>query len=409
MDLTYSAEERAFRAEVRAFLQAKLPPEIRDKVLLGKRLGRDDFMRWQKILHDRGWGAGRWPRRFGGQGWSVVQDHIFEEESADAGAPAQIPFGLRMVAPVIMAFGDAWQQEYFLPKILSGEHFWCQGFSEPGAGSDLASLRTQAMREGDHYIVSGQKTWNTAGHHADWIFCLVRTASDRRAQEGISFLLMDMKSPGVEVRPIIMLDGEHEINEIWLDRVRVPVENRVGEENRGWTYAKFLLTHERTHNAGIGRCKRALRQLLEVVRRPRVGGRPLIDDVRFRDRIARLALDLAALEVTNLRMLSAAAREGRPVGPEASMLKIKGSEIIQQLAELRMHALGHDALPHLREALEPGWAADALLAGHYGDGAAPVSGHYFNLRKTTIFAGSNEIQRNIISKAILGLEAARDL
>jgi alkylation response protein AidB-like acyl-CoA dehydrogenase len=403
MDLTYSPEDDAFRAEVRAFLDARLPEDIRAKVLLGKRLGKDDFMRWQKILHARGWGAGRWPQRFGGAGWTVVQDHIFEEERAQAGAPPQIAFGLRMVAPVLMTFGSVRQQEYFLPKIIAGEHFWCQGFSEPGSGSDLASLRTEAVPKADHYVVSGQKTWNTAGQHADWIFCLVRTRSEGRPQEGISFLLIDMKTPGIEVRPITLLDGEREINEVWFDEVQVPVENLVGEENKGWTYAKFLLTHERTNNAGIGMCKRGLHTLKEIATDQLVNGRPLIEDVRFRDRIAEVELELMALEITNLRVLSAAAIEGRPIGPEASLLKIKGSQIIQQLAELRMHALGHDALPYLYEALEPDWVADPLLAEHYPAYAPPVSGQYFNLRKTTIYAGSTEIQKNIISKLVLGL------
>jgi alkylation response protein AidB-like acyl-CoA dehydrogenase len=403
MDLTYTPDEEAFRAEVRAFLDMKLPHDIREKVRLGKRLCKDDFMRWQKILHDRGWGAGRWPRPFGGAGWTVVQDHIFEEERATAGAPPQIAFALRMIGPVLMAFGNPWQQGYFLPKIVAGEHFWCQGFSEPGSGSDLASLRTEALREGDHYIVSGQKTWNTAGHLADWIFCLVRTSSVGAPQHGISFILIDMQSPGITVRPITMLDGEREINEIWFDKVRVPVKNLVGEENKGWTYAKFLLTHERTNNAGIGMCKRGLRKLKEIAADQLAGGRPLIENERFRDRIARVELELMALEITNLRMLSAAAHEQRPPGPEASLLKIKGSELIQQLAELQMYALGHDALPYLHEAFEVGWAAEPLLAEHYRPDAPPVSAQYFNLRKTTIFAGSNEIQRNIIAKLILGL------
>jgi alkylation response protein AidB-like acyl-CoA dehydrogenase len=403
LDLRYTPEEESFRLEVRAFLEAKLPCDIRMKMRLGKRLCKDDLMRWQNILHQQGWGAGRWPERFGGAGWTVVQDHIFEEERAAAGAPPQIAFALRMVAPVLMTFGNVRQQNYFLPRIIAGEHFWCQGFSEPGSGSDLASLRTEAVREADHYLVSGQKTWNTSGQHADWIFCLVRTRSDGRPQQGISFLLIDMKSPGIAVRPITMLDGEREINEIWFDKVRVPVENLVGEENKGWTYAKFLLTHERTHNAGIGMCKRGLRQLKEIATDQVANGRPLIEDGRFRERIAQVELELMALEITNLRVLSAAALEERPPGPEASMLKIKGSQIIQQLAELQMHALGHDGLPYLREALEADWVAEPLLAEHYRPYAPPISGQYFNLRKTTIFAGSNEIQKNIIAKLILGL------
>jgi alkylation response protein AidB-like acyl-CoA dehydrogenase len=403
MDLNYTPEEESFRAEVRAFLAAELPTDIREKVNLGKRLGKDEMVRWQKILHRRGWGAGMWPERFGGAGWGVVRQHIFDEEAAAAGAPPQLPFSLKMVAPVLMTFGSAAQQNRYLPRILSGEDWWCQGYSEPGSGSDLASLRTSAVRQGDHYLVNGQKTWNTLGQYADWIFCLVRTGGDARPQQGISFLLIDMKTPGVSVRPIITMEGEHEINDIFFDNVEVPLENLVGEENKGWTYAKFLLGHERTGNAGIGHCKRSLRRLKRIAAAQPMRGRPLIEDARFRDRVAEIELELMALEITNLRVLSAEARESRPPGPEASILKIKGSEIIQQLAELQMHALGHDALPYLREALDLGWAAPPPLAEHYPDYAPPLSGQYFNQRKTTIFAGSTEIQKNIISKLILGL------
>jgi alkylation response protein AidB-like acyl-CoA dehydrogenase len=403
MDLRYTPEEEAFRAEVRAFLQAELPAEIRDKLRLGRRLCKDDLVRWQRILHRRGWGAGMWPKKFGGAEWTVVQQHLFEEECAAAGAPPQIAFSLRMVAPVLMAFGNAAQHNYFLPRILTGEHWWCQGYSEPGSGSDLASLRTAAERRGDHYIVNGEKTWNTLGQHADWIFVLARTRADARHQQGISFLLIDMKTPGIELRPIITLDGEHEINHIRFDAVKVPAANLVGEENKGWTYAKFLLGHERTNSAGIGLCKRGLQSLKAIAAAQTANGKPLIENVRFRDRIARIELELNALEITHLRMLSAVANESRAPGPEASILKIKGSEIIQQLAELKMHALGPDALPYLREGLELGWEAEPLLAAHYAPYAPPLTGQYFNQRKTSIYAGSNEIQKNIISKAILGL------
>jgi alkylation response protein AidB-like acyl-CoA dehydrogenase len=403
MDLRYTAEEESFRAEVRAFLQAELPVDIRDKMRLGRRLLKDDMVRWQKILHRRGWGAGMWPARFGGAAWSVVQQYIFEEETAAAGAPAQIPFSLRMVAPVLMTYGNAAQQNYYLPRIISGDDWWCQGYSEPGSGSDLASLRTTAERRADHYLVNGQKTWNTLGQHADWIFCLVRTSTDSRPQQGISFLLIDMKSPGIRVQPIITMEGEHEINDIFFDNVNVPVENLVGEENRGWTYAKFLLGHERTNNAGIGNCKRGLQSLKQIAAARMVNGRPLIEDVRFRDRIVRVELELMALEITNLRVLSAVANEARAPGPEVSLLKIKGSEIIQQLAELKMHALGPDALLRLREAQDIDWIANPLLATHYPAYAPPLTAQYFNQRKTTIYAGSTEVQKNIISKMILGL------
>jgi alkylation response protein AidB-like acyl-CoA dehydrogenase len=403
MDLNYTAAEESFRADVRAFLDAELPADIRSKVRLGRRMHKDDLVRWQKILHRRGWGAGMWPRRHGGADWSVVEQHIFDEEGAAAGAPPQIPFGLRMVAPVLMSFATAAQQSYFLPRILCGEDWWCQGYSEPGAGSDLASLRTSAVRAGAHYCVNGQKTWNTLGQYADWIFCLVRTSSDGRPQQGISFLLIDMRSPGITVRPIITIDGEHEINDIFFDDVQVPVENLVGEENKGWTYAKFLLAHERTNNAGIGNCKRALKRLKEIAGRQLQNGRPLIEDARFRDRIAGVELELMALEVTHLRVLSAVSTESRAPGPEVSLLKIKASELIQQLAELQMHALGHDALPYLREALEADWVPPPWVADHYAAFAPPLTGQYFNYRKSTIYAGSTEIQKNIIAKLILGL------
>jgi alkylation response protein AidB-like acyl-CoA dehydrogenase len=403
MDLNYTPEEESFRAEVRAFLAAELPADIRDKMNLGRRLRKDDLVRWQRILYRRGWGAGMWPTRFGGAGWSVVQQHIFDEEGAAIGAPPQIPFALRMVAPVLMTFGNAAQQEYYLPRIISGQDWWCQGYSEPGSGSDLASLRTSALRQADHYLVNGQKTWNTLGQYADWIFCLVRTSGEARPQQGISFLLIDMKTPGVSVRPIITVEGEHEINDIFFDNVKVPVQNLVGEENKGWTYAKFLLGHERTNNAGIGNCKRGLKLLKKIAAAQKMNGRPLIEDPRYRDRIAQVELELMALEITNLRVLSAAAHESRAPRPEASILKIKGSEIIQQLAELQMHALGHDALPYVRDALELDWSPPPLLAEHYPEYAPPLSGHYFNQRKTTIYAGSTEIQKNIISKLILGL------
>ncbi|HEU0203158.1 MAG TPA: acyl-CoA dehydrogenase family protein [Burkholderiaceae bacterium] len=406
MDLSYTPEQSAFRTAVRRFVEAKLPAGIRDKVRHGKRLGRDDYIRWQKRLHEQGWGAPSWPERFGGPGWDAIQQHIFDEECAAAGAPIQLPFGLRMVGPVIMKFGDSAQQARFLPRIVSGDDWWCQGYSEPGSGSDLASLKTRAERvdgtSGAHYVVNGQKTWTTLAQHADWIFCLVRTDTNVRPQEGISFLLIDMKSPGVSVRPIIMLDGEHEVNEVWFDNVKVPIENRIGEENKGWTYAKFLLGHERTGIAGVGRSKAALAHLKELAQRePADDGRPLIEDARFRERLAWVELELMALEITNLKALAAESARQAP-GPEASVLKIKGSEIQQALTELAMQALGPYALPYLPEALDAGWRGEALTAT-YGSEEAWLTGHYFNYRKTTIYGGSNEIQKNIISQMILGL------
>jgi len=402
MDLNFTAEEQEFREEVRAFLRARLPKDLSAKVLGGKRLEKDDFVRWQKILYEQGWGAPSWPKAAGGTGWTPAEQLIFDEECAEAGAPIQIPFGLKMLGPVLMAFGSAAQQRYFLPRIVDGTHWWCQGYSEPGAGSDLASLKTRAIRVGGSYVVNGQKTWNTLGQHADWIFCLVRTGTEGRPQEGISFLLIDMNSPGVRVRPIRMLDGEHEINEIWFEDVKVPMENLVGEENRGWTYAKFLLGHERTGGVGIGFCKRELQRLKQIARTESSGGRSLIEDVRFRDRIAQLELELTALEITTLRVISAERKKKGAPGPQASILKIKGSEIQQQITELQMQALGPYSLPWLPEALDVNWPLDPLLAG-YPPYAPPLSGRYFNYRKTSIFAGSNEIQKNIISQLILGL------
>jgi len=398
MDLAFTPEEVRFRDEVRAFVRTHLPKDLSDKVIHGKRLTRDDYLRWHRALHKQGWVGHTWPKQFGGTGWNAVQQYIFEEECADAGAPQTMPFGLRMVAPVIMAFGSPAQQEYFLPRILSGEDWWCQGYSEPGSGSDLASLKTRAERKGDIYVVNGQKTWTTLAQHADWIFCLVRTASDVRPQEGISFLLIDMKSKGVTVRPIIMMDGEHEINEVWFESVEVPVANRVGEENKGWTYAKYLLGHERTGNAGVGFCKRWLKQLKRFAAEQQSGGRSLLEDNRFRDRIAQVEIDLMALEITNLRVI-AAEQEKKGPGPEASMLKVKGSEIQQTLTELLMQALGPHALPWQPEALEAGYAGE-IAGPEFGP---PLTGDYLNFRKSSIYAGSNEIQRNIISKMMLGL------
>jgi len=398
MDLNFTAAEQAFRAEVRAFIDASLPTDIRDKVLNYQRLGKDDYYRWHVILAKQGWVAANWPQEYGGPGWNSVQQHIFDEECGDAGAPVLSPFALRMVAPVIQAFGSSEQKAHYLPKIISGEHWWCQGYSEPGSGSDLASLRTRAERVGDRYIVNGQKTWTTLGHHANWIFCLVRTNTEARKQEGISFLLIDMATPGITVRPIIMLDGEHEVNEVWFENVEVPVANRIGEENQGWTYAKYLLGHERTNIAEVGRSKRKLKRLKQIASlQPGSDGRPLLEDLRFRDRIAAVEIELMALEITNLRVI-AADMEKRAPGPEASLLKIRGSEIQQALAELMMQTLGVQALPYQHAAQDHGYDG-AVIGPEYGP---PLPGLYFNMRKTTIYGGSNEIQKNIISKMILG-------
>jgi alkylation response protein AidB-like acyl-CoA dehydrogenase len=398
MDLNFTAEELAFRNEVREFAAHFLPPDIRHKVINGLILERDDYVRWQRILHKKGWSGAAWRKEFGGTGWTPVQQYIFEEECAAAGAPRGIPFGLKMVAPVIMQFGSPAQQQRFLPNILAAEEWWCQGYSEPGAGSDLASVKTRAVREGNHYIVNGQKTWTTQAQYADWIFCLVRTDIEVKPQRGISFLLIDMKTPGVTVRPIITMDGAHEVNEVWLENVRVPVENRVGEENAGWTYAKFLLGHERANIAGIGIAKRELARLKRIASLEMKNGKPLIKDPMFAARIAQVDIDLTALEITNLRVLSAEA-ERRAPGPEASILKIKGTEIQQSISELLTQAVGPYALPLRREAMAAGYQGDAIGPFY----STPLAANYLNMRKVSIYGGSNEIQKNIISQMILGL------
>jgi alkylation response protein AidB-like acyl-CoA dehydrogenase len=402
MQLEFTPAEQSFRDEVRAFLRERLPGEIRDKVLNGYELGREDHVMWQRRLHDRGWGGMGWPTQFGGPGWNAIQQYIWEEESALAGGPRLIPFGTKMVAPVIMAFGNAAQQQRFLPPISSGAEWWCQGYSEPGAGSDLASLKTRATREGDVYVVDGQKTWNTLGQYADWIFCLVRTDSQAKPQSGISFLLIDMKTPGITVRPIMLLDGGHEVNEIWFENVRVPVENRIGDENKGWTYAKFLLGHERTNIAGIGIAKRELARLKHIAAQETKDGRPLLDDALFAAHVAQVEIDLWALEITNLRVLSAE-RGAKPPGPEASILKIRGTEIAQRISELQMKAVGAYALPMRREAMEAGYQFDPSREAPGPRYAAMLAAAYLNLRKLSIFGGTNEIQKNIIAKMIVGL------
>jgi alkylation response protein AidB-like acyl-CoA dehydrogenase len=396
MDLNYSDEDLAFRDQVRAFLEANLPPDLQRKVRSHLRVSKDDSVRWHKILAKQGWVAPGWPVEFGGPGWTPVQRHIFEDECARAGTPQIMPFGVNMVAPVIMAFGNEAQKNYYLPRILSCDDWWCQGYSEPGAGSDLASLKTTAVRDGDHYIVNGQKTWTTLAQHADMIFCLVRTDTGVRKQEGISFLLIDMHSPGITVRPIIMLDEDHEVNEVFFDNVRVPVANLVGQENKGWTYAKYLLGHERTGIAAVGRSKRELAFLKALAGREQKNGKPLIEDPLFAARVAALEIELMALEMTVLRVL---ARADKAPGPEASVLKVRGTDIQQTLTELMVEAAGPMALPFDPAYLD-GESAHSVVND---DEAAPLAAYYFNFRKTSIYGGSNEIQRNIITQMILGL------
>ena len=396
MDLNFTDEERGFRNEIRAWVAANLPKDISHKVHNALHLTRDDMQRWAKILGKQGWHGWGWPKQFGGPGWNVIQRHIFEEECALAGAPRVAPFGPVMVAPVIMAFGSPEQQARHLPGIMSGDVWWSQGYSEPGAGSDLASLKCKAERQGDHYIVNGQKTWTTLGQYGDWIFCLVRTSSEGKPQTGISFLLIDMKSKGVSVKPIIMLDGGHEVNEVWFDDVEVPAENLIGEENKGWTYAKHLLAHERTNIADVNRSKRELERLKRIAKAEGLLG-GVHDDGRFRDEVAKLEVEIVALEMMVLRVLSAE-KSGKQSLDVAGLLKIRGSEIQQRYSELMMLAAGPYSQPLIREAMEAGWQGDHVGAAH----AAPLAGTYFNLRKTTIYGGSNEVQRNIVAQTVLG-------
>jgi len=393
MDLAFTPEEQAFRENIRAWVKGNLPQEISHKVHNALRLTRADMQNWAKILGKKGWLGYGWPKEFGGPGWNAVQKHLFEEECALAGAPRIVPFGPVMVAPVIMAFGNAEQHARFLPGIASGEVWWSQGYSEPGSGSDLASVRTRAERQGDKYIVNGQKTWTTLGQYGDWMFNLVRTSTEGKPQTGISFLLIDMKSPGVSVRPIKLLDGEREVNDVFFDNVEVPAENLVGEENKGWTYAKHLLSHERTNIADVNRAKRELERLKRIAKAEGVW-----DDLRFRDEIAKLEVDIVALEMMVLRVLSAQSSGKNPLDI-AGLLKIKGSEIQQRYTELMMLAAGPNAMPFIEEAMEAGWQ------GNFPGGSvmnAPLAATSLNFRKTTIYGGSNEVQRNIVAQTVLG-------
>ena len=376
MDLNYSPDEAAFREEVRGWLSANLPQDLKQKVASYAHLSKDDLLRWHRILAKQGWVAPAWPKEWGGTGWNVVQRYIFDEELGYAGAPPLIPFGLTMCAAVLLRFGTEAQKKRFLPRIYHGDDFWCQGYSEPGSGSDLASLKTKAIKDKDSYVVNGQKIWTTLAHYADWIFCLVRTDPGAgRRQEGISFLLIDMKTPGITVRPLMLMDGAHEVNEVFFDDVKVPVENRVHEEGKGWTVAKYLLGYERMNTGRIGESKRQLAKLKKFAA-------PMMQDMRFRDRMSRLEVELMALEITNLRFLDRMRRTGQPPGADVSMLKIKGTEIQQGLTELMM------------QAVDPA-ASDEL--------SVSIRKRYLSMRKTTIYAGSNEIQRNIIAKMTLGL------
>ena len=398
MDLHYSAEDLAFRDEVRSFLETSYPDHLRSRASRDE-VTKQDFLDWQKILYNRGWGAPAWPKEYGGTGWSSTQKYIFQEECARAETLGVPPFGMSMLAPVLMAFANEKQKSYYLPRILDGTDFWCQGYSEPGAGSDLASLKTRAEKDGDSWVINGQKTWTTLAHFADWIFVLCRTdPTARKPQEGISFILVNMKTPGVEVRPIITMDGGHEVNETWFTDVRVPLENIVGEENQGWTYAKYLLVHERSGIAGVARSKKAVERLKHIASIELDRGEPIIRNADFARKVAELEIDLTALEFTELRTLAREA-QGKGAGPESSVLKIKGTEIQQRLTELTLEAVGVYGAPYFRGFPMEG-GNQFPIGPDYAHHAAPA---YAIMRKTSIYGGSNEIQRNIIAKMVLGL------
>jgi alkylation response protein AidB-like acyl-CoA dehydrogenase len=398
MNVNFTEEELAFREEVRAFFKDKYPADIKAKQAQGVYLSKADHVAWQKALFDQGWAGINWPVEHGGTGWSQTEKYIYANEAAEAKAPRIIPFGLSMVAPVIYTYGNEEQKARFLPDILASNVWWCQGYSEPNSGSDLASLKTKAVRDGDHYIVSGTKTWTTLAQHADWIFCLVRTDDSGRKQEGISFLLIDMNDPGVTVTPIITIDGIREVNEVHFDSVRVPVSNLIGEEGKGWTYAKVLLTHERTGIARVAESKARLKSIKKMIDETPAG----VEDVRsnsvFMARLLEIEVELKAIEYTELRVLSSVST-GKAPGPESSILKIKGSEIMQALDEIVVEIAGIYALPFVPEQYQAGFDGESV-GPLFAAKAAPV---YYNNRKVSIYGGTNEIQKNIIAKQVLGL------
>ena len=403
MDLSFSPAEETFRGEVKKFIEKQFTEDMRDALKKSPTNYLDPQRQriWQKALYDQGWAAPKWPVKYGGTGWTAAEHYIYETEISKAGAPRPIGFGARMVGPVIIQFGRPDQKERFLPRILAFDDWWCQGYSEPGSGSDLASLSTRAVRDGDHYIINGSKIWTTLAQHADWIFCLVRTSSEGKRQEGISFLLIDMNTPGVRVEPIILIDGEqsphHEVNQVFFADVRVPIENRIGEENQGWTYAKFLLEFERGGSYGAS-IRSGLEKVRHIANQEKVNGRPLIEDPDFRNKIARLEMEVRAVEISELRILGSLGAGERP-GPESPVLKMRGTELGQSVTELTMLALGYYAQPHEIEYLTPGSNLEPLGPEY----AATVTPRYFNYRKASIYGGSNEIQHNIIAKLILGL------
>ena len=404
MDVNFTAEDDAFRQDVRDFLASSLPGDLRQKVENGVELHRDDIMRWHRIMYAKGWAAPNWPQEHGGPGWTLAQKYIFDEEQALSGAPRLVAFGINMCGPVLMGFGTQAQQQHFLPRILSGEHIWCQGYSEPGSGSDLASLTTTATREGDHWVINGTKTWTTKAHWANWCFLLARTSIEDRKQQGITFILLDLDTPGIEIRPIVLLDGLHETNMMFFDNVRVPAENTVGETGKGWGIGKYLLAHERMSGGSLGPHKKLLSQLKRIAREDeRAAGGPLANNPEFRRKIAEVELELKTLEAFTLRSVDELSRGGdlggQALGTEANIFKIRNTEVQQRLTELKMQAVGYYAQPYLFGALTQGWK-EPPIGAEYANGCAPS---YFHFRKVSIYSGSNEIQHNIIAKAELGL------
>lgn len=399
MEMAFSAKDEAFREEVRVFLNENLPSDVAEKVINGRHIDREEIMEWHYALHKKGWVTPNWPEDWGGPGWTPNEKYIYDEESSLAGAPRLISFGITMCGPVLMRYGTDVQKNYFLPKISAGDVTFCQGYSEPGSGSDLASLKMKAVRDGDDFILTGQKTWTTSAHMADWIFCLVRTANLGKRQEGITFILVDMATQGVSVKPLITMDGAHEVNEVFFDDVRVPASNVIGEVDQGWTVAKYLLGHERMGGGALGGVKKLLTQLKEIAREQDDGfGGILWDDNSFRRKVSETEIELMALEMQMMRLLAAVSAD-REMGFEASMIKIRRTEILQRLSELKMEAVGYYSSPYIKAALTERWNEEPIGADYMN----ALTPQYLNNRKHSIFAGSNEIQHNIIAKRMLGL------
>jgi alkylation response protein AidB-like acyl-CoA dehydrogenase len=395
LEIALSKDDIAFAERMRTFFTTEIPAEIRAKGVRGEALTRDDFVTSQRILNEHGLAVPHWPTEWGGQNWTPVQRHLWAEEMALAHVPPPLAFNAAMVGPVIATFGSEELKQRFLPKTANLDIWWCQGFSEPNAGSDLASLKTTAVRDGDEYVVNGQKTWTTLAQYSDWIFALVRTDPEAQKQKGISFLLVDMNTPGVTVRPIHLIDGGYEVNEVFFENVRVPADQLVGEQNRGWDYAKFLLGNERTTNAGTGIIKTRIIRLKQIAAETMADGRPVLDDPLFLARLTRLEVETTALEMSVMRVLANESKHPGKPDPVSSVLKLRGSELQQEATELLMDVLGPAALPYRESPDVPdGFAA-------LPNGAIDAMPRYFNWRKASIYAGSNEVQRTIIAKAIL--------